>query len=102
MSNSADCYHSPFFGTEYVNFINAKNRGGRFLPSKQVFQIVHESKKESNSTKIPSMKNLEALMVFFIRQQLSERPFPLCDHDLEHDILTEGLHSSQLASRIIS
>ena len=42
-------------------------------------------------------------MLFLNRQQLSVGPFPdLCDHDLEYNILTEDLHSSQLASRIIS
>jgi len=49
------------------------------------------------------MKIVKALMVSLIRQQLLEHPFPgLCDHDLEHDILTEDLHLSHLASRIIS
>ena len=51
-----------------------------------------------------SRKNLKSLMVYKISQELAcEKLFPeLNEHDLDHEVLTEDMHSSQLLKKIIN
>ena len=89
-----------------------KNRGGLFLPSKDIYEIVHTSEKvfrvavsgiDTNNPKISSRKNIKKILVNTINQHLANKGlFPMLqDHDIEHEILTEDLHSSQLTKKII-
>ena len=107
-----DHHYSHFTGLPYLSLISLKNRGGLILPSKGVFQILVKSEKafrvavcgvDSRRPVISARKNLKSIMVNIIYQQLaSDVIFPeLNKHDLEHEILTEDLHSTQLIKKII-
>ena len=107
-----DHYYSNFDSPKHLHLINSKNRGGLVLPSKHVVHIVNICERvfrvsvcgvDSKMQKVSSRKNLKFLMVHLINQELASKYlFPeLNEHDVEHEMLTEDLHSSQLLKTII-
>ena len=58
---------------------------------------------DTHNPVISSNKNIKAILVHTINQHLADKDLfsMLHDHDLEHEILTEGLHLSQLTKKII-
>ena len=58
---------------------------------------------DPHNLKISSKKNLKTYLVHFINQKLANDALftELNMHDLEHEILTEDMHSSQLFKKIV-
>ena len=111
-ANSFDHQYSHFSGPSYLSLLNLKNHDGLFLPTKDVFEIVHTSEKvfqvavcgiDTHNPVISSNKNIQAILVHTINQHLANKDLfsMLNNHDLEHETLTEDLHSSQLMKKII-
>lgn len=107
-----DHFYSLFASPRHMWLINSKNRGGLVLPSNGVVKAVFVCERvfrafvfgtDASKQQISSRQNIKVLMIHAINQQLShECLFPeLNEHDLEHEILTEDLHSSQLLKKII-
>ena len=107
-----DHHYSPFASPRHMWLINSKNRGGLVLPAYAVVKIVSVCERvfrasvcgiNANKQQISARKNIKVVMIHAINQQLApECLFPeLNEHDLEHEILTEDLHSSQLLRKII-
>ena len=108
-----DYDYTVFYKSSWLSFINLKNLGGLNIPSISVIKIIEKCEQifrvfiiGLNSTMLTtsSRKNLKSLMVYKINQELAcEKLFPeLNEHDLDHEILTEDMHSSQLLKKIIN
>lgn len=111
-SSVHDHNYSHFQTTTSLSLISLKNRGGLVLPSNGVTKIIFASERafqvlihetRSKKQKISSRRNLKTIMVHLINQELAEKSlFPeLNEHDVDHEAITEDLHSSQLIKQII-
>jgi len=110
--SSGDIVHMPIplITPDYLRLIESKNRGGLLYPSISVFYIIHTAEKAFrlsvcglDSSKLSNVSNINNIIAVAVQRRLATVGlFPsLSTHDLEHDVLTEDMHSTQLCKQIM-
>ena len=103
-----DHYHSNSHAPSSLSLIRLKNRAGLIFPSASVVKVIFVSerafkvaacKTKSKQKAVSSNKNLKAIIVHLINQELTREN--LFSELNEHEALTEDMHSSQLVKKII-
>ena len=88
-----------------LSLIQSKDRGGLIVPSQSVMTIVFIAEKAFNASLVTGeiARVSKKSLVHVVNVALHEKNlFPtLQEHDFDHEILTEDLHSSQLCKKII-
>jgi hypothetical protein len=104
-SISHDHHYSKFFVPACLSLIASKNGGGLVFPSPSVTNIVMKAEKILKifltCGNLPKLKK-ENIINEIHRSIVQETFFTeLHDHDLDHEPLTEDLHSTQLVKKIV-